>query len=130
MTRSVLTGLLIPAAAHRAVRLCSVQDCAVAISDAIGGHLLDDAITAVLPDGVLAAFYLAEDRLRLADNPRFAVLLARLGLHERAFQHELRGDVLILGCTDGFRDVDVPPQVVGVCARRGIGVYRSIATPS
>ena len=125
MNRPVLTGLLIPADVHQAVCLCSVRDCAVAISDAIGGHLLDDAIATALPRGALAAFYLAEDRAGLPENPRFAVLLARLALHERTFRNGVCGDVLILGCADDLRDVDVPAEVIDACARCGIDVHPS-----
>ena len=127
----LFTGLLVPAGMDRPVNLCQVADSAAAISDAIGGHLLDDTFTVALPGavplgkvvsgGVLVGFYLAEDRAELVDNPRFAVLAARLGLHERGFQRGLRGDVLVLGCAaDGLRDADVPPLVIQACSRCGL----------
>jgi hypothetical protein len=128
--RRRLQALLVPADAADAAQVIRVRDSAASISDAIGGHLLDDTITVVLPGGVLAGFYLAEDRqVDLADNPRLAALAARLGVYERAVQSRLRGDVLVLGCAAGPRDDDVPPQVIEACARCGIDVHPASGVP-
>lgn len=122
-----LTGLLVPAGLDRPLSLRAVADSAVAISDAIGGVLLDDAHHVRLPDGALAAIYRPENRTRLPDNPRLCMIATRLGLVDRAFHATARGDTLILGSTRERVDVDVPESVVSAAGRAG---YRIASTSS
>jgi hypothetical protein len=85
----------------------------VAISDAIGGRLLDDALSGDA-QGQRYYVYLGEFRDAKQDptNCRAAVLMARLGQIERNFQFRLRGDVLITGIDAEGQDADAPPAVL------------------
>jgi hypothetical protein len=85
----------------------------VAFSNAIGGGLLDDALTGV-GEGGRFGVYLDLDREAkdLAANDRAVVLLVRLGLVERAVLAGLRGDALIVGIDARGGDCDVPAGVL------------------
>ena len=113
-----LRALLIPADPSRPLALLPVADTAAAISDAIGGGLIDDTITGT-HGGHGFTLYLGEDTVPVPDNPRAAVLAARLGLHERAIQARLRGDVLIAGLGAGS-DHDLPDPVLQAVAACGV----------
>jgi hypothetical protein len=107
----ILSGLLVPADTARPLALRTVQDSAAAISDLLGGVLLDDAITWALGGGVLVTVYRAEDRAGLPDNVRLSVLATRLGVVDRTFHATAHGDALLLGTTRQGRDLDVPDAV-------------------
>ncbi|HET9657759.1 MAG TPA: hypothetical protein VFP72_20575 [Kineosporiaceae bacterium] len=93
------------------------------MSDAIGGGLLEDALTGER-DGFGYAFYVDEHRVAkgLPRNDRAAVLSARLGHVTRAWLADLRGDVLVLGCDSHLDDVSVPRPVVDAAVRSGLFV--------
>jgi hypothetical protein len=99
-----------------------VQDSAAAISDLLGGVLLDDAVTWNLAGGVCMSVYRAEDRADLPVNERLSVLATRLGIVDQAFHATARGDALLLGVTRQGRDVDVPGAVAVAADRCGYPV--------
>ncbi|HET9656807.1 MAG TPA: hypothetical protein VFP72_15750 [Kineosporiaceae bacterium] len=88
---------------------------------AIGGGLLEDAVTGER-DGVGYTFYVDTHRVAkgLPGNDRAAVLSARLGHVTRAWLADLRGDVLVLGCDRHLEDVSVPRFVVDAAVRSGL----------
>ena len=118
----VLTGLLVPADAERPLSLRAVADTAAAISDLLGGVLLDNAEAWNLGRGVSASVYWAEDRAGLPVNDRLSVLATRLGIVDRTFHAAARGDALLLGTTRQGRDVDVPGAVAMAADRCGYPV--------
>ncbi|HET9654826.1 MAG TPA: hypothetical protein VFP72_05700 [Kineosporiaceae bacterium] len=120
--RAVLAVLLVPASVSVPVQVVHVPDSAAAIAAAIGADLLaDEPITCPLPDssGEQAGIYLAADAPLRPDNPRAAVLAARLGLDtDRTVMARLRGDILITGLNaDSCADHDVPATVTDLAAR-------------
>jgi hypothetical protein len=114
-------GLRIPADAGRPVALTVLRLTASALSDAIGGGLLEDALTAEQEGGGYT-FYVDELRVAkgLRGNDRAAVLAARLGHVTRAWLADLRGDVLVLGADGRLDDVSVPRFVVEAAVRSGL----------
>jgi hypothetical protein len=118
----VLTGLLVPADTGRSLTLRAVADTAAAISDLLGGVLLDDAVTWNLGRGVSTSLYWAEDRVALPVNQRLSVLATRLGIVDRTFHASACGDALLLGATREGRDVDLPCAVALAADRCGYTV--------
>ena len=129
MTARVLSGLLVPADPGRSLAVCTVADSAAAISDLLGGVLLDDPFTWGLGEEASAAVYVAEDRAGLPVNQRQSVVATRLGIVDRAFHAAARGDALILG-TRADRDLDVPAAVVVAAHRCGYPVTTGLAAPA
>jgi hypothetical protein len=127
VTARVLAGLLVPADAGRPLALRAVADSAAAISDLLGGVLLDDAVTWNLGCGVCVSMYWAEDRTGLPINERLSVLTTRLGIVDRAFHAAARGDALLLGATRQGRDLDVPAAVTVAADRCGYPVAPATA---
>lgn len=125
--RSVL-GLRIPAEVGQPLALVALPLSASALSDAIGGGLLDDALTAEGGDGGYT-FYVDEHRVAkgLPGNDRAAVLSARMEHVTRAWLADLRGDVLVLGCDGRLEDVSVPLFVVDAAVRSGLFVEQAEA---
>jgi hypothetical protein len=123
----VLTGLLVPADTGRPLALRAVADSAAAISDLLGGVLLDDAVTWNLGGGVCVSVYWAEDRADLPVNERLSVLATRLGIVDRTFHAAARGDALLLGATRQGRDLDVPRSVTVAADRCGYPVAPATA---
>jgi hypothetical protein len=115
----VLVGLLVPVGGVRPLELCAVADTAAAISDLLGGVLLDDTDTWNLGCGGFVSVYRAEDRAGLPDNQRLCMLATRLGIVDRALHTGARGDVLLLGATRHGRDTDVPVTVTAAADRCG-----------
>jgi hypothetical protein len=113
-----ILALLVPADPNRPVRSLLLPVSSRAFSDAIGGGLLDDSLTATAPDSQAVAFYLDELRVErnLPFNPRAAVLAGRLGLYDPGVFPTLRGDLLVTGLTADGSDVDVPHRVLTVLA--------------
>jgi hypothetical protein len=108
---AVLRALLVPADLARPAAVVLVADTARAFSWALG-DVLFDSVNAVHA-GHRFAIYLPDDPTNRPDNPRAAVLAARLGLHDRDVQARLRGDVLLTGLhPDHDDDHDVPPAVL------------------
>ena len=116
-----------PADAGRPLELRAVADTAAAISDLLGGVLLDNADAWNLGRGVSASVYWAEDRAGLPVNDRLSVLATRLGIVDRTFHTAARGDALLLGATRQGRDVDVPGAVAVAADRCGYPVAPVIA---
>jgi hypothetical protein len=121
----VLSGLLVPADPGLPLSLRAVEDSSSAISDLLGGVLLDDPVTWCVGQEMFATVYCAEDRAGLPVNQRLSVVATRLGVTDRAFHAAARGDVLILGTTRDHSDVDIPASVTEAAHRGG---YR-IAPP-
>lgn len=121
--RSVVRALRVPASPGEPVAVVMVKVSAVALSDAIGGGLLDDSMQGTA-DGDQYVFYLDEERAAkaLPDNPRAAALAARLGHVDRTWLASMRGDLLVTGCTTHGNDVDVPRSVVAAARRCGLVV--------
>jgi hypothetical protein len=112
VTARVLVGLLVPADAGRPPATWAVTNSSAAISDLLGGVLLDDALTWDLGGEVSVSVYRAEERAGLPVNQRLSVLATRLGIVDRAFHATARGDALLLGTTRDGREVDLPAAVV------------------
>jgi hypothetical protein len=116
--RAVLAALVVPASAAAPVRVVRVPDSSAAIAADL---LADEPITCHLPDssGEQAGIYLAADAQQRPDNPRAAVLAARLGLDaDRAVMARLRGDILITGLNaSSSADQDVPATVTDLATR-------------
>jgi hypothetical protein len=110
--------LLVPAGAVPA-EVIEVDETAQAISDALGGHLLDDTTIGELPGGERVTFYRSEDPGGLPDNPAAAALAARTAATDRRTLARLRGPVLVLGL-DGTRDVSVPDGLIVVARQTGL----------
>lgn len=69
MSVRLLSALLVPADAVRPLAVRVVRDSAAAISDLLGGVLLDDAVVWSLDGGVSVAVYQGEDRAGLPVVP-------------------------------------------------------------
>jgi hypothetical protein len=105
-------------------RRCAVQELtltAAALSDAIGGGLLDEALVESL-EGVGYCVYADLDRVTrgFPVNARIAVLAARLGWIDLIDRAQLRGDLLIVGADDQGNDTDVPHTVIEAAQRCGL----------
>jgi hypothetical protein len=114
-------GLLVPWDERRACQVQELALTAAALSDAIGGGLLEDGVHAEIC-GAVYSVYLDDDRVtkKLPLNERAAALSARLGQVDRAWLSGLRGDALFLGCDEQRDDIDVPPVVVDAARRSGL----------
>jgi hypothetical protein len=119
-------GLRIPADLGQPVSLAVLPLTASALSEAIGGGLLEDALIGESKGSGYT--FLDEHRAAqgLPPNGREAVLAARLGHVNRAWPADLRGDVLVLGCDGRLDDVSVPRFVVKAAARSGRTVQRCL----
>jgi hypothetical protein len=111
--------LLVPADPTQPLEVISVANSARAISDALGGHLLDDTTIGALPGGRWFTFYLADVSVpTLPDNPRAAALAARLGLVDRDLQAQIAGPVIVAGIDPSSgNDIDVPHEVITAAAQ-------------
>lgn len=119
--RMTLHVLLIPA---DPVRPCAVQRLPLstaALSDAIGGGVLETVVTSAFED---CAFHVYADRHRearqLPDNQRAILLSARLGCIQLVDRIQLRGDVLLTGSDTAGNDLDVPYAVFEAAFRSRI----------
>ena len=105
-----LIALLMPADAGAPCRIVSVRNRAAAISEAIGGGLIDDVLIGGTTGGMYVLYAGDEDsdeQIVRPDNPRAAVQAARLGHHGREVQRRLRGTVLATGLhATGTGDTD------------------------
>lgn len=119
-------GLLVPWDQQRACLVQELALTAVALSDAIGGGLLEEGLYGEI-DAAAYSVYLDEDRVAkgLPPNERAAVLSARLGRAERQWLADLRGNALFLGCDEWRNDTDVPPALVEAARRSGLIVDSS-----
>lgn len=119
--RRSVVALRVPADPRKPVEVVAVSLSAVALSEQIGGGLLDDSCRGEV-GGHGYTVYLDENRIAkgLPDNPRAAVLAARLGHVDRDRQAGLRGDVLLVGLDGHFQDVDVPPPVIAAALRSAV----------
>jgi hypothetical protein len=116
--------LLVPADPAEPLEVIAVANSARAISDALGGHLLDDTTIGALPGGRWFTFYLADPSVpALPDNPRAAALATRLGLVDRDLQAQIAGPVLVAGIDPrSGNDVNVPDEVVAAAVQTGLPV--------
>jgi hypothetical protein len=106
-------ALLVPADAGQPVNVVLVAASSVAFSDAIGGGLLDDALTGACEGGRYGVYLdLDREAKNLPANDRVTVLLVRLGRVERAVLAGLRGDALLVGINDRGGDCDIPAGVL------------------
>lgn len=121
-------GLVVPADPRHHVEVRELTLVAAALSDAIGGGLLDEALVGTYGTDDFT-FYLDERRnvAQLPVNDRAAVLSARLGFVRRGWLAGLRGDALVLGRLHDHEDTDVPRSVVDVARAAGL---LSAAPPS
>jgi hypothetical protein len=115
-----LRALLIPEGLS-VVEVVEVEVSAAGISDMLGGQLLDDSTTGILPDGQRVTFYRGEYPQEVRGNLAAAVLAARVGITDRNVQSLLRGPVLVLGL-DGIRDAPVPPGLLALARLAGLAV--------
>jgi hypothetical protein len=113
--------LAIPADPRRPALVVRLEATAVALSEAIGGGLLDDDGQGEV-DGERFTLYVDEERCArgLALNDRAARLSARLGLLERRWLAQLRGDALLAGLGPRNEDRDVPLPVLTAAFRSGL----------
>jgi hypothetical protein len=123
-------ALRVPADPRRPVEVVAVTVSAVALSEQIGGGLLDDSCHGET-NGQAYTMYLDEDRVTkgLPDNPRAAVLAARLGQLDRDWQAGLRGDVLLVGMDGQFQDADVSPSVIAAALQAGVSAMVTVDRP-
>lgn len=127
-----ITALLIPADPGEPCTALALPLTSVALSDAIGGGLLDDAYYGLVPGSTEPittqdtgsggyCLYLDEDRVtrQLPLNDRAAALGIRLGWPPR---HDvvLRGDVLVTGATPAGHDTSVGAGVLTAAVRAGL----------
>lgn len=106
-------GLLVPVAPEQPVQVMLVPRTSAGFSDAIGGGLLDDALTGACEGGRFGVYLDCERETKaLAANDRACVLLARLGVVERAVLAGLLGDTLIVGIDARGGDCDLPAGVL------------------
>jgi hypothetical protein len=123
-----LRALLVPAGTVPA-EVIEVGETAQAISDAIGGHLLDDTTIGELPGGLQVTFYRSEDPYALPDNPAAVALAVRTAATDRRTLARLRGPVLVLGL-DGARDVSIPDELIVVARQTGLSIRaEAVMTP-
>lgn len=115
-----LRALLVPTGGVPA-EVIEVGETAEAISDALGGHLLDDTTIGELPGGRQVTFYRSETPGALPDNPAAAALAARTAATDRRTLARLRGPVLVLGL-DGVRDVSIPDELIVVARQTGLSI--------
>jgi hypothetical protein len=122
-------GFRIPADAGGSVALTVLPLTASALSDPVGGGLLEDAPIGEA-GGSGYTFYVDELRVArvLPRNDRAVVLAVRLGHVNRAWLADLRADVLVLGCDGRLDDVSVPRFVVGAAVRSGLTVQRCLCS--
>lgn len=118
--RSQLRALLVSAGSAPA-RIVEVAETAVAISDALGGHLLDDTTVGKLPDGRQLTFFRAENSEALPANPAAAALAARAAVTDQRTLARLRGPVLVLGLDRG-QDLPVPDDLLTLARRIGLSL--------
>jgi hypothetical protein len=122
-----IRALHIPADPSQDCSLLLLEPSAAALSDALGGGLLDDAYYgAIGPDRY--CLYLDEMRQakHLEPNQRAAVLAARLGWENLRIR--LHGDALLVGTDSGCRDTDVPAGVLAAARRAGLIAPREKST--
>jgi hypothetical protein len=105
--------LLIPAAPSRQEQVLTIPIRASAISDAIGGGLIDDVVYGSV-EGEGFCLYVDEEReaKTLPHNTRALMVAAGLGCLDDARRVRLRGDVLVTGVDEYGNDRDVPLAVV------------------
>jgi hypothetical protein len=117
-SRSVL-ALRVPADESMQGEILDVIASAAALSDAIGGGLLEDAVYGRV-DGQDYCVYLDEERevKRLPGNRRAERLARLLGWSADDPAPTLLGDILITGVGPHGDDADVPDYVLGSPARR------------
>jgi hypothetical protein len=116
-----MLGLSVPAAAEEPVTLVRVKRTAAAVSELVGGGLLDEAGGATA-DGARFTVYTDEDRVAkgLRVNERAVLILSDpLGLVDRSQLAQLRGDVLVLGVDGRLDDTDVPDAVIAAAREAG-----------
>lgn len=113
--------LRIPAIDTEPCALLSLALSSAALSDALGGGLLDDAQYGC-EGGAGYCLYLDEDRRdkNLPPNRRAVQLAERLGWGGSAERVDVRGDALVLGTDDFRNDADVPVAVVTAARRAGL----------
>lgn len=114
-------ALIVPADLRRHVEVRELALTSAALSDVIGGGLLDDALHATYAD-CWYTVYLDEGRadLRLPANERAAVLSARLGTTDRHWLAGLRGDALFVGSDPHRNDEDLPRAILDAARTAGI----------
>jgi hypothetical protein len=102
------------------VTLVRVKRTAAAVSDTIGGGLLDDGTTGVCEGGRFGVYLDADRQAKgLPLNDRAAVLLARLGPIDRDRLAGLFGDALVVGIDTRGGDCDVPAGVLVAACQAG-----------
>lgn len=122
----LLLGLLLVPGPSPVAGLVRVADSARAISDVLGGRLVDDTVIAAFDTGTAVTFYRADPASSpaagsLPDNPAAAALAARVGLVDRQVQARLRGPILVLGL-NGTRDASVPELLTSLACQTGLTV--------
>lgn len=121
--RVTVRGLLVPWDLRRACQVQELALTAVALSDAIGGGLLEEGVCGEFATAAYSV-YLDEERVAkgLPPNERAAALSARLGEVDRWWLGNLRGHALFLGRDERLDDADVPLVVVEEARRAGLFV--------
>ena len=118
-----LTALLMPAQVETPCQIVSVRNRSAAISEAIGGGLIDDVLVGGTAGGMYVIYACDDEQTTRPANPRATVLAVRLGHYGREVQRRLRGTVLVVGLlADGTGDTDVPATVLTAATRAGITV--------
>lgn len=114
-------GLLVPADLRRRVEVREVPLTSAALSDLIGGGLLDETMHATF-NGHGYVMYVDEARVQrgLPVNERAAILSTRLGAVDQAWMQGLRGDVLVLGADQDGEDQDIPRVVLDLARAAGL----------
>jgi hypothetical protein len=124
-------AMLIPPDPDDPVCIFRVVNSAAALSEAMGGALLDDSVVGRLAGGSCYTMYLADELEPTGDpNPRAVALAKALGHFDRQLLGRMNGLVLVTGlnpcCGD---DVDVPEEMFEVALRAGIQFSEPDALP-
>lgn len=106
-------GLLVPADPEQPTQVLLVPHSSAGFSDAIGGGLLDDALTGTCEGGRFCVYLDSERETKtLTANDRATVLITRLGHLKPAVLAGLRGHALIVGIDARNGDCDIPAGVL------------------
>lgn len=118
--RVTIQTLLLPGRPERPAELRELTLTTDALSDAIGGGLLDDRLRGRVGRQSFTMYVDDSGTGRFSPNDRAIALAARLGIDDLRWLAGLRGDTLVVGYDPiTAEDVDVPAPVVAAARELG-----------